>query len=57
MRDILNGGHLPSAIMTSNDMTAIGVLHALYETGARAPEDFSVIGFDDVNIAHFTLPL
>lgn len=55
-RDILNGGHLPSAIMTSNDMTAIGVLHALYETGARAPDDFSVIGFDDVNIAHFTLP-
>lgn len=56
MKHLLNAGNPPSAIMTSNDMTAIGVLHALYETGARAPEDFSVIGFDDVNIAQFTLP-
>jgi DNA-binding LacI/PurR family transcriptional regulator len=56
MKDILKGGDPPTAVMTSNDVTAIGVLHALYETGARVPEDFSVIGFDDVNIAHFTLP-
>lgn len=56
MKDLLSAGDPPSAIMTSNDITAIGVLHALYETGARVPEDFSVIGFDDVNIAHFTLP-
>jgi DNA-binding LacI/PurR family transcriptional regulator len=42
--------------MTSNDMTAIGVLHALYKAEARVPEDFSVIGFDDVTIAQFTLP-
>lgn len=56
MKDILRDGNPPSAIMTSNDMTAIGVLHALYKTGARVPDDFSVIGFDDVTIAQFTLP-
>jgi LacI family transcriptional regulator len=56
MKKILDSGDPPSAVMTSNDMTAIGVLHALYEAGARVPEDFSVIGFDDVNIAQFTLP-
>jgi DNA-binding LacI/PurR family transcriptional regulator len=56
MKGILKGGDPPTAIMTSNDVTAIGVLHALYETGARVPEDFSVIGFDDVNFARFTLP-
>jgi LacI family transcriptional regulator len=56
MKDLLKGGDAPTAIMTSNDVTAIGVLHALYETGARVPEDFSVIGFDDVNFARFTLP-
>lgn len=56
MKHILKSRDLPTAVMTSNDMTAIGVLHALYGTGYRAPEDFSVIGFDDVNIAQFTLP-
>lgn len=56
MKDILNGHGLPTGIMTSNDMTAIGVLHALYRTGYQVPDDFSVIGFDDVNIAQFTLP-
>ncbi|MGA7884770.1 MAG: LacI family DNA-binding transcriptional regulator [Acidobacteriaceae bacterium] len=56
MQRLLDSGDPPSAIMTSNDMTAIGVLHALYKAGARVPDDFSVIGFDDVTIAQFTLP-
>jgi DNA-binding LacI/PurR family transcriptional regulator len=56
MGRIVASGDAPSAMMTSNDMTAIGVLHALYKTGARVPEDMSVIGFDDVNFAQFTLP-
>lgn len=56
MKHLLGNGARPTAIMTSNDMTAIGVLHALYEAGSRVPEDFSVIGFDDVNLAQFTLP-
>lgn len=56
MKRILAGRDLPTAIMTSNDMTAIGVLHALYDAGHRVPDDFSVIGFDDVSIAQFTIP-
>lgn len=56
MQKLLDSGDPPTAIMTSNDMTAIGVLHALYKAEARVPEDFSVIGFDDVTIAQFTLP-
>jgi len=46
----------PTAIMCSNDMTAIGVLHATFEAGLRVPENMSVIGFDDVHIAQFTYP-
>lgn len=53
---ILAGAELPTAIMTSNDMMAIGALHALSDAGYRVPDDFSVIGFDDVNMAQFTLP-
>jgi DNA-binding LacI/PurR family transcriptional regulator len=48
--------HLPTAIMCSNDMTAIGVLHALHRTTHRVPDDISVVGFDDIHLAQFMLP-
>jgi DNA-binding LacI/PurR family transcriptional regulator len=47
---------LPTAILCSNDMTAIGVLHAAAEAKLRIPEDLSVVGFDDIHIARFTIP-
>lgn len=56
MKRILTDSELPTAIMTSNDMMAIGALHAISDAGYRVPDDFSVIGFDDVSMAQFTLP-
>jgi len=47
---------IPTAVMCSNDMTAIGVLHKLYRAGLRVPDDLSVIGFDDIHIAGVTIP-
>jgi DNA-binding LacI/PurR family transcriptional regulator len=63
----LNGGHdamqkilrlpkWPTAIMCSNDMTAIGVQHALFEANLKVPDDFSLIGFDDIHLAEYTIP-
>jgi DNA-binding LacI/PurR family transcriptional regulator len=46
----------PTAIVCSNDMTAIGVLRAVYMSGLRVPQDLSVIGLDDIDFAEFTLP-
>ena len=46
----------PTAILCSNDMTAIGVLRAAYMEGLRVPHDLSVIGLDDIAFAEFTLP-
>ena len=46
----------PTAIMASNDLSAIGALHALNLRGLRVPEDVSVIGFDDITFAEFTHP-
>jgi DNA-binding LacI/PurR family transcriptional regulator len=48
--------HPPTAVICSNDLTAIGVLHGLFEAGKQVPADLSVIGFDDVHIAQFMLP-
>lgn len=39
---------LPSAFVCFNDNTAIGVISALQLRGHKVPEDFSVIGFDDI---------
>jgi LacI family transcriptional regulator, galactose operon repressor len=51
-----NAKNMPTAVMCSNDMTAIGVLHKLYRAGLRVPDDLSVIGFDDIHIAEVTIP-
>lgn len=56
MQDLLGNKKMPTAVMCSNDMTAIGVLHRLYRAGLRVPDDFSVIGFDNIHIAEVTIP-
>ena len=56
MEKILGGGTIPTAVMCSNDMTAIGVLHKVYRAGLRVPDDLSVIGFDDIHMARTTIP-
>jgi LacI family transcriptional regulator len=47
---------LPTAVLCSNDMTAIGVLHGLYKTTHKVPKDISVVGFEDIHLAQFMLP-
>jgi LacI family transcriptional regulator len=46
----------PTAIICSNDMTAIGVMRAAYMGGLCVPRTLSVIGLDDIDFAEFTLP-
>jgi LacI family repressor for deo operon, udp, cdd, tsx, nupC, and nupG len=46
----------PSAVFCFNDMTAVGVLHALREAALRVPQDCSVIGFDDLELAAYLCP-
>lgn len=46
----------PTAILCSNDMTAIGVLVQAYENGVRVPDQLSVVGFDNVEPARFSVP-
>jgi DNA-binding LacI/PurR family transcriptional regulator len=46
----------PTAVLCSNDMTAIGVLRAAYMEGLRVPQDLSVVGLDDIDFAEYTLP-
>ena len=49
-------GNPPDAIFCANDMMAVGCLDALRELGLKVPDDISLIGFDDREIAQFTRP-
>ena len=44
--DVLNTGC--TAVFASNDMVALGLIHALRREGLRIPEDISVVGYDNI---------
>jgi LacI family xylobiose transport system transcriptional regulator len=46
----------PTAVVTSNDLQALGVYQAARAMGVRIPEDLSVVGFDDVPFAQWAGP-
>ena len=49
--------HTPfTALFAYNDISAIGAMRAFQEAGLRVPEDVSIVGFDDINIASFARP-
>jgi DNA-binding LacI/PurR family transcriptional regulator len=56
MKRILESGARPTAVLASNDLTAIGAMGAIAEAGLRVPEDISVIGYDDIQLSAFTMP-
>ena len=46
----------PTAIFAGNDMIALGALLAIRELGLDCPEDVSLMGFDDLDLAETTNP-
>ena len=46
----------PTAVVCSTDHLATGVLHAAADLGIVVPRDLSVVGFDDIPMASFTVP-
>lgn len=46
----------PTAVFCASDRTAFGFVSALHEAGIRVPENVSVVGFDDIDIAGHFVP-
>lgn len=55
-KELLQQATFPTAVMCSNDMTAIGVMRAFGRAELRIPQDVSVVGFDDIHLAEFVSP-
>jgi DNA-binding LacI/PurR family transcriptional regulator len=56
MMRLLSLPNPPTAVLTSNDLTAIGALRAVARAGLHVPNDISVVGFDDIELSRFTQP-
>ncbi|MCP2196544.1 transcriptional regulator, LacI family [Lentzea flava] len=54
--ELLDLSPRPTAIVCFNDKVAVGTLQAARERGLRVPEDLSVAGFDDIDVAEATDP-
>ena len=55
-KKLLRDAQVPTAVMCSNDMTAIGILKEVHRAGLSVPSDLSVIGFDDIHLTEFVYP-
>ncbi|NNU77140.1 LacI family DNA-binding transcriptional regulator [Clostridium estertheticum] len=62
----INGGYnatkkllqkeIPTAIFCGNDMMAIGAIQAIEESNLNVPQDISIVGFDDIEVARYINP-
>lgn len=52
-RHLLEASPRPTAIFAASDEMAIGAVHAVREVGLRVPDDVSVVGIDDHEMAEF----
>lgn len=56
MQQILKLKDQPTAIFCMGDEAAIGAIKAIKAAGLSVPADYSIVGFDDIEISHYLNP-
>ena len=46
----------PTGVFCYNDAAALGAMRAAHAAGLRVPQDLSVVGFDDIDLAPYFEP-
>lgn len=55
-REIMQSSPRPTAVLCANDVLAVGALREARRMGIRVPEEVSIVGFDDIELAQVTYP-
>lgn len=50
---MLAADHHPTAVFAASDTQALGVISAAHDAGIHVPDDLSVVGYDDIEIADY----
>ena len=53
LRELMALPEPPTAVFAGSDSQALGILEAARQTGRRVPEDVSVVGYNDIEVAAF----
>jgi len=56
VREMLKLEDQPTALFCANDELAMGAIAELHEAGIRVPQDFSIVGYDDIVLAEHYVP-
>lgn len=56
MTALLAQPHRPTAVFIANDMMAMGALRALADAQVAVPEQMSIVGYDNIELAHYLVP-
>jgi len=56
MEEVLKLKNRPTAIFCMGDEIAVGAMKAIEEAGLSVPDDFSIVGFDDIEISQYLNP-
>lgn len=56
MQTLLKRRPRPTAVFACNDLMAFGALAAAREAGIAVPQQLSIVGFDDIELAAFSAP-
>lgn len=55
-KDLIALKNRPTAIFVASDLMAAAAIEAIVDSGLQVPDDISVIGFDDIELAQFLKP-
>jgi len=56
MEELLKSGKEFTAVFVISDLTAFGAYKAIYDAGKKIPEDYSVVGFDGIELTNYMYP-
>lgn len=56
MKGLLKHKEIPTAVFTAGDKIAIGAIDALKDEGLSVPDDMSIVGYDDIELARYITP-